>query len=302
MGTKLKGKVAVVTGSGRGIGRAIALALAGEGARVTTNDITPGAAEATAKEIADIDGQAIAFPGDISRFEVARKLVHRAVDEYGRLDILVNNAGSPNLTTRIWDITEKDWDECIDVFLKGSFNCLRHACGIMRQHGWGRIINTTSVCWLGVPPHISYSAAKAGVVGLTNAAAREMGRYGITCNVYSPNAATMQASVGDEARDFLKEAYDSGFMTRKRYEEFLNPPGVETIGPLIVYLCTEEAADINGQAFDVWGNKISIYSESVKAKSIYKAKGLWKVEELIKLVPGVLMEGYKNPAPVRSAR
>ena len=151
MGFKLKERVAIVTGSGQGIGRAIAIALANEGAKVVTNNRRPGTpggdAETTAKQIIDQGNEAIPFFGDIADFNIAQKLIQTAIEKFGRLDILVNNAGTPKLLTRLWELTEEDWDICIDSFLKGTFNCTRHATSIMKQQKWGRIINTTSISW-----------------------------------------------------------------------------------------------------------------------------------------------------------
>jgi len=299
MGERLKDRVAIVTGSGQGIGKAIALALAKEGARVVTNNRRPGTeggdAETTAKEIRDMGGQAVPFFGSVSEFDVAEKIIQTAVDSFGRLDILVNNAGA-DAPRMVWNMTEEDWDRCVDSFLKGSFNCTRFACGLMREQRWGRIINTTSTAWLGTVGHCNYGAAKAGLVGLTRAVAREMGRYGVTCNAYAPTAAT-RFTLSEEIVAGFKKRYEAGLMTKERFEELTNPPRPETVTPLIVYLCTEEAADINGQVFDVTGGDIAIYSEPVKKKSIVKKEGLWTVEELIEQVPKVLLEGYKNPAP-----
>ena len=304
MGNRLKDRVAAVTGSGQGIGRAIAIALAGEGARVVTNNRRPGTAggdaETTAKEIRDMGGQAVPFFGNVSEFAVAEKLVQTVVDSFGRMDILVNNAGA-DAPRMVWNMTEEDWDRCVDSFLKGSFNCARFACGIMREQGWGRIINTTSTAWLGTVGHCNYGAAKAGLVGLTRAVAREMGRYGVTCNAYAPTAAT-RFTLSEEIVAGFKKRYEAGLLTKERYEELTNPPSPETVTPFIVYLCTNEAADINGQVFDVTGGSIAIYSEPVRKKSIVKQEGLWTVEELIGLVPKVLLEGYKNPAPPQSAK
>ena len=299
MGDRLKDRVAIVTGSGQGIGRAIAVALAKEGAKIVTNNRRPdtsgGDAATTAKQITDMGGQAMPFFGSVSDFEVAGKLVQAAVDKFGRLDILVNNAGTdrPHM---VWNMTEEEWDTCLDSFLKGTFNCTRFACGIMREQKWGRIINTTSTAWLGTVGHCNYGAAKAGIVGLTRAVAREMGRYSVTCNAYAPTAAT-RFTVSEEIVAGFKKRYEAGLVTKERYEELTNPPNPETVTPFIVYLCTDEAADINGQVFDVTGGNIAIYSESVKKKDINKEEGLWKVEELIELVPKVLLEGYINPAP-----
>jgi NAD(P)-dependent dehydrogenase (short-subunit alcohol dehydrogenase family) len=299
MGDRLKDRVAVVTGSGQGIGKAIALALAKEGAKVVTNNRRPGTeggdAETVAEEIKAMGGEAVPFFGSVSEFDVAEKLIQMAVDSFGRVDILVNNAGA-DAPRMVWNMTEEDWDRCVDSFLKGSLNCTRFACGLMREQKWGRIINTTSTAWLGTVGHCNYGAAKAGLVGLTRAVAREMGRYGVTCNAYAPTAAT-RFTLSDEIVAGFKKRYEAGLMTKERFEELTNPPSPETVTPLIVYLCTDEAADINGQVFDVTGGNIAIYSEPVKKKSIVKEKGLWTVEELIDQVPKALLEGYKNPAP-----
>ena len=299
MSNRLKDRVAIVTGSGQGIGRAIAIALAKEGAKIVTNNRRPdtsgGDAETTARQITDMGGQAIPFFGSVSDFEVAGKLVQAAVDKFGRLDILMNNAGvdRPHM---VWNMTEEEWDICVDSFLKGTFNCTRFACGVMREQKWGRIMNTTSTAWLGTVGHCNYGAAKAGIVGLTRAVAREMGRYGVTCNAYAPTAAT-RFTVSEEIVAGFKKRYEAGLVTKERYEELTNPPSPETVTPFIVYLCTDEAADINGQVFDVTGGNIAIYSEPVKKKDINKEEGLWTVEELIELVPKVLLEGYSNPSP-----
>ncbi|MDH5695249.1 MAG: SDR family NAD(P)-dependent oxidoreductase [Dehalococcoidia bacterium] len=299
MGDRLKDKVAVVTGSGQGIGKAIAIALAKEGAKVVTNNRRPGTsggdAETAAKEIMGMGGQAVPFFGSVSEFDIAQKLIQTAVDNFGRLDILVNNAGA-DAPKMVWNMTEEDWDRCLDSFLKGSFNCIRHAAGLMRGQRWGRIINTTSTAWISAVGHCNYGAAKAGIVGLTRNVARELGRYGVTCNAYAPTAATRFTLAEDVVAGF-KKRYEAGLMTKERFEELTSPPSPETVTPLILYLCTDEAADINGQVFDVTGGNIAIYSEPVKKKTIIKQEGLWTVEELIDQVPKVLLEGYQNPAP-----
>jgi NAD(P)-dependent dehydrogenase (short-subunit alcohol dehydrogenase family) len=303
MGDRLKDRVAVVTGSGQGIGRAIAIALAGEGARVVTNNRQPAAAggdaETTAREIANMGGQAVPFFGDISKFEVAQKLMQTAVDEFGRLDILVSNAGGTDAHGMVWQMTEAEWDATISIHLKGSFNCIRHASGLMKEQRWGRIINATSTAWLGSAEWCNYNAAMAGVVGLTRAVARDIGQYGVTCNAYAPIAATRRLVTEDKKARF-KRVYEAGLMTREQYEELVDPPGSETVAPLIVYLCTDEAADINGQVFNVTGGDIALYSAPIRKKAILKEEGLWTVEELIELVPRTLLEGYQNPAPARS--
>ncbi len=287
MGDRLKGRVAIVTGSGQGIGKAIATALAKEGAQVVINDMQPEMAEGTAQDIVNGGRQAIPFVGDISNFELSRKMILRAVDNFGRIDILINNAGLL-ITKDVWNMTEEDWDRVVDSCLKGSFNCIRHACHFMKEQNWGRIINATSVAWLGQPETCGYCAAKAGIVGLTKAIAMEMGGYGVTCNAYSPLAAT-RMTISEEARSRYKKKYEMGFIKKERYEELKNPPGPETVPPLLVYLCTEEASHINGRVFDIDRGTLSLYSEPTKEKTIYKARDLWTIEELSQLVPKTLL-------------
>jgi len=301
MGNYLKDKVAIVTGSGQGIGKAIAVAMADEGAGVVTNNRKPGTkggdAETTAQEIRDKGGQAVPFFGNVSEFDQAEKIVQTAVDNFGRMDILVNNAGAdaPHMA---WNMAEEEWDRCLDSFLKGSFNCIRYGVGLMRKQKWGRIINTTSTAYLGTVGHCNYGAAKAGIVGLTRAVAREVGRYGITCNAYAPTAGT-RFTLSEDIIAGFKKRYEAGLMTKERYEELTNPPAPATVAPFIIYLCTDAAADINGRTFDVTGNNIAIYSEPVKEKLIFKTKDIWTIEELVDIVPSVLLAGYQNPAPAQ---
>ena len=142
MSGRLPDKAAIVTGSGQGIGRAITVAMAKEGARVVTNNrrsrTSGGDAETTAREIRNMGGQAVSFFGDISDFEEARKLIQTAVDNFGRVDILVNNAGIATIS-KVWNTTKKEWDQVVNSFLKGSFNCIRHSCGLMIQHALLRL-------------------------------------------------------------------------------------------------------------------------------------------------------------------
>jgi 3-oxoacyl-[acyl-carrier protein] reductase len=287
-GKRLDGRVAIITGAGQGIGKATALAMAREGAAVVVNDCVPGAAENTVREIISIKGTALPFTGDITRFDVAGQLVQAAVTGFGRVDILMNNAGV-FVSGKAWETTEEDWDRCVDVSLKGAFNCSRHACGIMKERGWGRIISASSAARLGQPEAGAYAAAKAGIVGLTISLAMELGQHGITCNAYSPVARTGMA-FSEEALERHRRRYEAGWVTREFYEKMVNPPPPESVAPLIVYLATEEAAKINGQVFDIIGGDISIFSGPFEKTTIRKEDGLWTVEELIETVPGELLE------------
>jgi len=217
------------------------------------------------------------------------------VDNFGRVDILINNAGS-DAAKMVWNMTEEDWDLSVDSFLKSSFNCIRHVAPLMREQKWGRILNTTSTAWLGAVGHCNYCAAKAGIVGLTRGVAREIGRYGVTCNAYAPTAATRFTLNPDVVAGF-KKRLETGLISKERFEELTNPPGPDTLAPFVVYICTDEAGNINGQVFDVTYPNIAIYSESVKKKMITQTDGLWTVDQLIEKLPKSLLEGYVNPAP-----
>lgn len=286
--TGLPGRVAIVTGAGRGIGQAIAEALARAGASVVINDIDGEVAATAAQRVIDAGGQAVPFAGDISRFEVAQQLVEAAVGEFGTLDILVNNAGV-FLMHEIWNMTEQEWDKAVDSSLKGTFNCTRHACVVMKQQGWGRILNATSSGgWLGQFDTSGYCAAKSGIVGLTWATALEMREHGVTCNAYAPLAAT-RMTVSDEAEERQRKKLEKGLITRERYEEVARPPDPATVPPLIVYLCTDNAANISGQIFSIRGNTIGVYAKPVITKTIGKDTGLWTADELTEVVPHSLL-------------
>lgn len=300
MATRLKDKVAIVTGSGQGIGKAIAIAMANEGAKVVANDYEPGIAESVAKQIVESGGKAIAFVGDISNFDVAQKLIQKAVDSFGHVDILINNAGILKRSP-FWDITEKCWDNVVGVSLKGCFNCSRHACVFMKEQRWGRIISASSTAafsTFGAMEHTHYAAAKAGIIGFTRNLGKELGPYGVTCNAYCPSAGT-RMTLSEYARMVYRRKYESGIIRKETYNYLVNLPGPETIPPLIVYLSTDEAANINGQLFRIDGNRIAIYSDQLETNEINKKEGLWTIEELDELVPRVVLHGYNNPAPAK---
>lgn len=283
---RLKNKVAVITGSGRGIGRAIAMSMAQEGARVVTNAQHSGGAEAVAREIVNSGGQAIPFCGDISDFNVAGKLVQAALEHFGSVDILVNNAGIASGLKPIWDMAEDEWNPMIAVHLKGTFNCIRHACVIMKEQKWGRIINTVSRARLGLRHNANYGAAKAGIVGLTKCVAVDMAPYGVTCNAYSASAATRMTST-DEMKARLRKSYEEGEISREFRDSLLNVDPPEALAPLVVYLCTQQAAAITGQVFSITKRDVHIYAEELK-QSLFNDGG-WTVEELTDAVPRDLL-------------
>lgn len=306
MGERLKGKAAVVTGGAGGVGAPICRALAAEGARLVINDVGAvrdgsgsgtGPVDNVVSEIKKSGGMAIANCESVVDFAGAERLIKTCVDSYGRIDILVNVHG--NLRDRmIWNMTEDEWDSVINIHLKGTFNTCRHACVRMREQRHGRIINVTSVAWRGATGHVNYSAAKGGVVSLTRAVAREMGKYGVTANCFDPLAAT-RMTLSDEVVAGMTERYKQGIMTKEQLDEILNLPGPEYVPPFIVYLASDGAANINGRVFHVEKGRIALYSEPVEEKVIYKteAGGMWTVDELEHAVPNTLLVDYVNIAP-----
>ncbi|MBN1161768.1 MAG: SDR family oxidoreductase [Dehalococcoidales bacterium] len=331
MSDALKGKVAVVTGSGQGIGRAIAIGLAKEGAKVVTNNRKPGStgkqmisdaqikkldskkkewfeketaaingdAETTAQTIKEMGGEALSFFGDISDFAVAEKLINTAVKSFGKIDILVNVAGGFGFSP-IEKMTEELWDKVTRVKPKGYFNTMRHAIPHMIKQKWGRIINTTSRAWQGdVIKHAEYCAANAGVVGLTKAAAIELHKYGITCNCFSPFAKTRASYELDTYPSTVnKEDIPFVFDNMKFGEDMMKmTPGPEYVAPFVCYLASDAAANVSGSIFTLGGNTISMYSESIHSNNLTKFDSKpWTMEELVQQAPRGLFAGYKSPA------
>ncbi len=314
MAGRLEGKVAIVTGAGRGIGRGEALALAREGARVIVNDFggsTTGEggehspAEQVVAEIKAFGGEALPNFGNVASMADGEGMVKQAMDAWGRLDILVNNAGI--LRDRIiFNMTEDEWDAVIAVHLKGHFTVTRYASIVMRQQRGGRIINTSSESGLGNLGQANYSAAKEGITGLTRTLALDLGKYGVTANALRPRAATrltlspemeaarikrqeMAAAGGKQAVESSAEQAISGIAA-------LAP---ELIAPLVVYLCTDAAANINGRDFLIGGNEISIMSLPDRERTIYREGG-FDVETLERVFQSTLGAGVRNPKPAEA--
>jgi NAD(P)-dependent dehydrogenase (short-subunit alcohol dehydrogenase family) len=236
----LDGRVAVVTGSGRGIGREFALAMAAAGAKVVVNDVGAaldgsGSGEDPAaqvcQEIEAAGGAAVPNHDSVTDFEGAGRIVQQAVDEFGQLDILVNNAGIVRDRTLV-KMTEADFDAVIAVHLKGSFNCAHHAAAVMKDAGYGRIINITSSAGLrGNFGQTNYGGAKAALMGLTFIWALELGRSGITVNAVAPAGATRMTAALFER---------TGTAPPPEQDPALN-------APLVVYVASEAAGHVNGQ-------------------------------------------------------
>ena len=313
MGERLKGKNALVTGAGRGIGKAIALALAEEGANVLVCDLgvamdgtgaDKSPADSTVEECRKLGVRAAAHYGDVSNFKSAEGMVQACVSNFGRIDILCNIAGilRPKM---IFNMLEEDWDKVQAVHLKGTWNLCRHACALMRQQKYGRIVNCTSEAYAGTVGHTNYGAAKGGIVSLTYAVAREMGQYGVTCNAFAPRART-RMSVGDTQDQGLQKRIEAGLISEDRLQgmEETRREGAdpEYFAPFIAYLASDAAANINGCIFVVSRATIGIWNHPQIARKFtrdWDTADKWSLDELEKLVPQQLLVDYVNPAPTR---
>jgi NAD(P)-dependent dehydrogenase (short-subunit alcohol dehydrogenase family) len=314
MGERLKGRTAVVTGAGRGIGRGIALLLAEEGANVVVNDPgvnvdgtghDNGPAEQVVAEIKAKGGIAVPNFDTVATVEGGENIIKTALDNFGRIDILINVAGI--LRDRmIYNMTEEEWDAVIAVHLKGQYCTIKPASILMRQQRFGRIINFSSGSGLsGNSGQANYGAAKAGVAGLTRVVARDLGRYGVTCNAIAPGAATrMTMTVPESARQARARAGIGGAggavaaapaadIRRPQLEPMRDP---EYVAPMVVWLCTDAAWNVNGKVFNVSGGTISLSSEETPLRQLNK-QGMWTIDELAALVPTALMRDLPNPAP-----
>jgi NAD(P)-dependent dehydrogenase (short-subunit alcohol dehydrogenase family) len=276
---RLDGRVAIVTGAGRGIGRSVALLLAAEGASVVVNDIgaaldgsggDAGPAQQVATEIAGAGGKAVASLADVSDHGAAVGLIATAVEQFGRLDVLVNVAGI--LRDRmVFTMSEQEWDDVIRVHLKGTFNTTKFAAAHWRsvrdESAQNRIINFTSVSGLhGAPGQPNYAAAKMGIVGLTYSCANALGRYGVTANAISPGAATrMTESVPTERRR-AATATDA-------------ERSPDNIAPVVAYLASEQSGWINGQIVSSRGYEVALYNIPQPVITIV-GTGPWDVDAL----------------------
>jgi NAD(P)-dependent dehydrogenase (short-subunit alcohol dehydrogenase family) len=277
----LEGKVAVVTGAGRGIGREHALALAQAGAKVVVNDLggslagegsdsTP--AQDVVNEIVATGGEAVASYDDVASFSAAEQIVRRALDRYGALDILVNNAGI--LRDRMLvNMTEEEWDTVIGVHLKGHFALTRHAAAYWRERSKAgeqvraRVINTSSPSGVfGNVGQANYGAAKAAIAAFTIIAAQELGRYGVTVNCLAPNARTRMTEVT--------------FGELARPEDGFDPLDPANMAPVVVALCADEAQEITGQCFFVWGGVVNVL-RPWQPGELFSADGRWDADELL---------------------
>jgi len=303
MGDRLKGKAAVVTGSGRGIGRGIALALAAEGAQVVVNDPgvardgtggEKGPADEVVAEIKKAGGVAVANYDSVSTTEGGENIIKTCVSKFGKIDILVNNAGI--LRDRmVFNMSPEEWDGVIKTHLYGHYNCTRPAALLMRQQRSGCIINMSSASGLGNAGQANYSAAKEGIVGFTRTVARDMGRYGVVCNAIRPGAAT-RLTVSPEMEEALQGRIRRGEVTEEQAAA-RRLPDPDDVAPFVVWLAVNATKhNINGYDFNVRGGQVGLYSQPTQIKTIEK-KGRWTLDELDRIAPKDLVAGLVNPQP-----
>ena len=275
MGDMLKGRVAVITGAGNGLGRAYAISFAERGASVVVNDIgtshdgygnSNDAADAVVETIKQAGGTAVANYDSVAVEDEADNIIRSAIENYGKIDILVNNAGILRVND-ICDIVTEDWDAVLKTHVYGTFYCTRKACGYMRQQRYGRIINVSSHTGLGLKGQATYSTAKEAITGFSRSLARDVAEYGITCNIIRPIAAWR------------------GIKKKLNAVEVLRPID---IAALVTYLVSESADHINGCIFEVWRSHVGIFVDPPPVSQILWKNGDWTPEELQQAIPQTL--------------
>ena len=297
---KLHGKVAVVTGAGRGIGREHALALAAEGAKIVVNDLgaslagegaDAGPGHDVVREIEALGGEAVADGENVADFAGAKRLIDGAVATFDRLDILVNNAGI--LRDRMLvNMAEHEWDAVIEVHLKGHFAPTRHAAAYWRERSKAgdrvaaRVINTSSPSGVfGNVGQLNYGAAKAGIVGFTLIAAQELQRYGVTVNAIAPNARTRMTEAAFGEIPPPEKGFDAADPANN--------------SPIVVALCADEAQDITGQVFFIYGGVVNLLS-GWEAGELFASDERWDPDALLQELRDRLPDGAAPPGMLAS--
>lgn len=306
----LDGKVILVTGGGRGIGRATALLAASEGASVVVADngcepdgtgSNPAIAQAVVSEITSKGGKAQAVTVDLSTMAGGEEAVRTALDGYGRLDGLVTAAGVRR-DTPIWEMDEDDWDAVVNGNTKTAFTVTKLASIAMRQQRNGRIVMLTSDAGLGAVGASNYAAASEGVVGLSRTVARDLGRYGVTCNAISPLARTrLFSGYSDELRppagvlsadEMARIA--TPFPTRN-WEGTGHPDDPQSVAPLACYLLTDGAENVNGQLFGIRGGEVYLYNYPSIDRQILSFGRRFTMDEMDEQMPRTLANGVTSP-------
>jgi NAD(P)-dependent dehydrogenase (short-subunit alcohol dehydrogenase family) len=296
----LQGKSALVTGAGRGIGRAVAMLLAQEGASVVVNDLGTGLdgqgedrslAQQVVEEIEAAGGTAVANIDTITDYDAAGRMVQTAVETFGKIDVVVNVAGI--LRDRmIFNMSEEEFDAVTAVHLDGTFNTVRHASALMRQQNSGRVINFSSVSAWGSPGQANYAAAKYGILGFTAVLANSLDRYNVTANAILPYATTRMIDSTPRGQQYKEQ---HGVYPSEAAAGTEGDPA--NVVSMVAYLATDAARIVNGHFFGVRGNTISLYSHWEIAK-VLRAETGWELESLGRSFKSAFDEGLTPPAPV----
>ncbi|MGV9709497.1 SDR family oxidoreductase [Gordonia sp. NPDC003424] len=301
----LTGKVAIVTGSGQGLGLAYAKELAADGAAVVINDVRQETADAAVAEITAAGGKAVAVVAPVGSTETAQALVKAAVDNFGRLDILVTNAGI--LRDKVlWKMTDDDFDAVINVHLRGTFTCVREAVLRFREQGeGGRIICIGSPAGQrGNFGQTNYAGAKAGIVGMVRTWAMELRKAGITANAVCPVAATAMTETVPIFKPFIDEAKETGKLADViRRDVGMGTP--EDVAGVIAFLASDAAADITGQAISIGGDRLALWSHPELGETAYHDNG-FSADDVAAAWPGTFANnletvGEEFPAEVLAA-
>jgi NAD(P)-dependent dehydrogenase (short-subunit alcohol dehydrogenase family) len=297
MGDRLKGRAALVTGAGNGIGKAIAQLFAAEGASVVVNDLgtdpfgegkSSAAADEAVAEIVAAGGAAVAHYDSVAEPGGCARAVQTAVDSFGACDIVVGNAGALHGATL--DSSDETWRKMVDLVLSQKFWLAREAVPAMVEKGWGRVVFTTSEIARGTQGMPLGAAVFAATVGMAHDLAHAYRDSGVTFNCFAPGAATRTHAM---ARSFYEEGYKSGAVSEEQWKHYLSLPPTEYVAPIVAWLCTDAAAGVTGEVFNTSGGSLSRWSRYEDRASLFKGganeAGPWTLDELDALVPKCLL-------------
>ncbi len=283
----LDGQSAVVAGSSRGIGRAVALALAEAGARVVVNGRGQAEVDAVVAEIEAAGHRAIGYAGSAAEFDAAGALVTHCIDTFGSVDVLVNCVGIAEPPgSSILDLEPGDWQRLIDAHLTATFNTCRHATPHMKQAGRGAIVNTSSHAFMGHYGGTGYPAGKGGTNSLTYAIAAELREHGVRVNAVCPGART-RLSTGDDYARHIESLHARGLLDDVVRQASLDPPPPEHLGPLYVFLASALSRGITGRVFSGSGGYVGLFGEPGEKLLAYRdpgSTGAWNVGDLAKAI------------------
>lgn len=291
----LAGKRAIVTGSSSGIGRAIAILLAAEGAQVVVNARGSGpngvaAINAVVDEITGSGGKAIAFAGAVDAPDVAKAMVARCVDAFGGVDILVNNAGIFGASAPVDQCPLDEWRAVMRVNLDGVFFMCREALPHMKAQRWGRIITAGSLAGYGQIGGSGYSASKSALYGLMRSIAADYGPYGVTANCYNPEARGVMGGSADQTvfDGYVRHYKEKGFYTAAEAAYLAGIGGPDGVAPWIAYLCSDQADYLNGQTFALDTRRVALVAPPDEVRMLFRdaaTQGPWSINELERLAP-----------------